>query len=144
MPTNIVVPDLGESVVEATVLRWSKQEGARVAAGETLVELETEKVNLQVSAPRAGVLARIERKAGEDVKIGDVLGVIGGWFVTVKLLGVANAPYWHYASHGVGLWLRPDAIPRLELSARGTTRLGRNSWLAGRIAETRIRVDLPA
>ncbi len=76
MATNIVVPELGESVVEATVLRWLKQEGERVAAGETLVELETEKVNLDVSAPRAGVLAKIEHKAGDAVKIGDVLGVI--------------------------------------------------------------------
>jgi type VI secretion system protein ImpH len=42
------------------------------------------------------------------------------------------------------LWLRPDAVPRLELSARGTTRLGRNSWLGSRTAETRIKVDLPA
>ncbi len=76
MSVNIVVPDLGESVVEATVLEWRKQEGERVAAGETVVELETEKVNLQVSAPKAGVLARIEHQAGEDVKIGEVLGVI--------------------------------------------------------------------
>ncbi len=76
MSVNIVVPELGESVVEATVLEWRKQEGERVAAGETVVELETEKVNLQVSAPKAGVLARIEHRAGEDVKIGEVLGVI--------------------------------------------------------------------
>ncbi len=76
MATNIVVPDLGESVVEATVLRWLKQAGEPVSAGETLVELETEKVNLEVSAPKAGVLARIEHQPGEDVKIGDVLGVI--------------------------------------------------------------------
>ncbi len=76
MPTNIVVPDLGESVVEATVLRWLKQEGELVVAGETLLELETEKVNLEVSAPSAGVLKRIEYQAGENVKIGDVLGVI--------------------------------------------------------------------
>lgn len=76
MPVNIPVPDLGESVVEATVLRWLKQEGDRVTPGETLLELETEKVNLQVNAPQAGVLVRIEHRAGEDVKIGDVLGAI--------------------------------------------------------------------
>lgn len=76
MPTNIVVPELGESVVEATVLRWYKQAGETVAAGETLVELETEKVNLDVSAPAAGKLTSITHQAGEDVKIGDVLGVI--------------------------------------------------------------------
>ncbi|TAM83975.1 MAG: 2-oxoglutarate dehydrogenase complex dihydrolipoyllysine-residue succinyltransferase [Acidobacteria bacterium] len=76
MPTKIVVPELGESVVEATVGHWRKQQGDRVAVGDVLVELETEKVDLEVGAERSGVLARIERKEGEDVKIGDVLGVI--------------------------------------------------------------------
>jgi len=73
---KIIVPELGESVIEATVGRWLKREGDRVAVGEAMVELETEKVNLEVGAERAGVLARIERKEGENVKIGDVLGVI--------------------------------------------------------------------
>lgn len=76
MSIKIVVPPLGESVVEATVGRWLKTEGERVSAGETLVELETDKVNLEVGAERDGVLTRIEHKAGDDVKIGDVLGVI--------------------------------------------------------------------
>jgi len=76
MTTNIVVPELGESVLEATVRTWLKQPGERVAAGEALVELETEKVNLEVGAEKAGVLARIDRPTGADVKIGDVLGVI--------------------------------------------------------------------
>ncbi len=74
--TKIVVPELGESVVEATVGHWRKQQGDRVAVGDVLVELETEKVDLEVGAERSGVLARIERKEGEDVKIGDLLGVI--------------------------------------------------------------------
>ena len=76
MPINIVVPEIGESIVEATVALWLKHEGDRVAAGEAVVELETEKANVQVPAERAGVLAHIERKEGEDVKVGDVLGVI--------------------------------------------------------------------
>ena len=76
MPTKIVVPELGESVVEATVGHWRKQQGERVAVGDVLVELETEKVDLEVGAERAGILARIARKEGEDVKIGDLLGVI--------------------------------------------------------------------
>ncbi|HET9177604.1 MAG TPA: 2-oxoglutarate dehydrogenase complex dihydrolipoyllysine-residue succinyltransferase [Terriglobia bacterium] len=76
MPTKIVVPELGESVVEATVGQWRKKQGDHVAVGDVLVELETEKVDLEVGAERAGVLARIERKEGEDVKIGDLLGVI--------------------------------------------------------------------
>ncbi len=74
--TKILVPSLGESVVEATVARWLKKEGDRVEPGEPLVELETDKVNLEVGAEKAGLLSRIERKEGEDVKIGDLLGVI--------------------------------------------------------------------
>ncbi len=76
MPTKIVVPELGESVLEATVNRWTKQEGDRVSVGEVLLELETDKVDLEVGAEQDGVLARIEVQAGEDVKVGDVLGVI--------------------------------------------------------------------
>jgi 2-oxoglutarate dehydrogenase E2 component (dihydrolipoamide succinyltransferase) len=76
VPTKIVVPELGESVVEATVGHWRKNQGDRVTAGDVLVELETEKVDLEVGAERGGILARIEKQEGEDVKIGDVLGVI--------------------------------------------------------------------
>ena len=76
MPVKIVVPELGESVVEATVGKWLKKQGERVTAGEPVVELETEKVDLEVGAEQGGVLARIERGEGEDVKIGDVLGFI--------------------------------------------------------------------
>jgi len=75
--SNIVVPQLGESVVEARVARWLKKEGDAVTVGEPLVELETEKIDLEVGAEQAGVLAKIARQEGEDVKIGDVLGVIG-------------------------------------------------------------------
>ncbi len=76
MTTEIIVPNLGELVVEATVARWLKQEGDRVGVGEAVVVLETEKVDLEVGAERDGTLAKITRAAGEDVKIGDVLGVI--------------------------------------------------------------------
>jgi 2-oxoglutarate dehydrogenase E2 component (dihydrolipoamide succinyltransferase) len=74
--TNIVVPELGESVVEARVARWLKKEGDRVEVGEALVELETEKVDLEVNADKSGVLASITRQEGEDVKIGELLGVV--------------------------------------------------------------------
>src|SRR5579883_3198089 len=76
MPTKIVVPELGESVLEATVGHWRKKEGDRVSPGEVVVELETDKVDLEVGAEQAGVLVKIERKEGEDVRIGDVLGLI--------------------------------------------------------------------
>jgi 2-oxoglutarate dehydrogenase E2 component (dihydrolipoamide succinyltransferase) len=74
--TNIVVPELGESVVEARVARWLKNEGEQVAAGEALVELETEKIDLEVSADRAGVLTSIKHAAGADVKVGEVLALL--------------------------------------------------------------------
>ena len=74
--TNIVVPELGESVVEARVARWLKKEGDRVEVGEPIVELETEKIDLEVNAERGGVIASIKRHEGEDVKIGEVLGVV--------------------------------------------------------------------
>lgn len=76
MVFEIVVPELGESIVEATVARWLKNEGDSVKAGEAVVVLETEKVDLEVGAEKDGVLSKITRQAGEDVKIGEVLGVI--------------------------------------------------------------------
>ena len=76
MAIDITVPQLGESIVEATVVQWFKKEGDAVTAGEALLELETEKVTLEVNANDSGVLTRIERAAGEDVKIGDLLGVL--------------------------------------------------------------------
>jgi 2-oxoglutarate dehydrogenase E2 component (dihydrolipoamide succinyltransferase) len=73
---NILVPEVGESIVDARVAKWLKKEGDRVAAGEPLVELETDKVDVEVAAPKAGVLQRIAHGDGADVKIGDVLGEI--------------------------------------------------------------------
>jgi 2-oxoglutarate dehydrogenase E2 component (dihydrolipoamide succinyltransferase) len=74
---QVVVPQLGESVVEARVARWLKKPGDAVSAGEPLVELETEKIDLEVGAEQAGVLVEIKRQEGDDVKVGDLLAVIG-------------------------------------------------------------------
>jgi 2-oxoglutarate dehydrogenase E2 component (dihydrolipoamide succinyltransferase) len=76
MPANIVVPEVGESIVDARVAKWLKKEGDLVSAGDPLVELETDKIDLEVGAPQGGVLSSIARKDGEDVKVGEVLGVI--------------------------------------------------------------------
>ena len=76
MSANVVVPEVGESIVDARVAKWLKKEGDTVAAGEPLVELETDKIDLEVSAPQAGVLSRIAHGDGADVKVGEVLGVI--------------------------------------------------------------------
>ena len=72
----IKVPPLGESIVEATVLRWLKNEGDAVASGETLVELETDKITVEVPAPRAGSLAKRVVAEGTVVKVGDLLGEV--------------------------------------------------------------------
>ncbi|MFN4089830.1 MAG: biotin/lipoyl-containing protein, partial [Alphaproteobacteria bacterium] len=77
MATDIKVPALGESVTEATVARWIKQAGDTVAADEPLVELETDKVTLEVPAPSAGVLSEILVAEGENVEVGALLGRIG-------------------------------------------------------------------
>ncbi|MBX3445373.1 MAG: 2-oxoglutarate dehydrogenase complex dihydrolipoyllysine-residue succinyltransferase [Parvibaculaceae bacterium] len=77
MATEIRVPTLGESVTEATVAKWFKKPGDAVAADEPLVELETDKVTVEVPAPSAGVLSEIVAKDGETVEVGALLGQIG-------------------------------------------------------------------
>ena len=74
--SNVVVPQLGESVNEARVARWLKHEGDHVETGEPLVELETDKIDLEVGADHAGVLSSIKHREGDDVKVGEVLAVV--------------------------------------------------------------------
>jgi 2-oxoglutarate dehydrogenase E2 component (dihydrolipoamide succinyltransferase) len=76
MPTEIKVPTLGESVTSATVARWMKQEGDAVAVDEPLVELETDKVTVEVSAPTAGVLSSIVAPEGSEVPVGALLATL--------------------------------------------------------------------
>ncbi len=77
MPAEIRVPALGESVVEATVGKWLKNVGDTVAVGDPLVSLETDKVDMEVAAEQAGVLARIDKAAGDTVEVGETLGSLG-------------------------------------------------------------------
>lgn len=106
MAINIVVPSLGESVVEATVVEWLKKEGDAVAVGEALVRLETDKVDLEVGAEQAGVLAQIAQPQGADVQVGQVLGVLN----TAGESGAAAAP------------LVPPAAPRADDKATPVAR----------------------
>jgi 2-oxoglutarate dehydrogenase E2 component (dihydrolipoamide succinyltransferase) len=85
MAVEIKVPSLGESVASATVARWMKQPGEAVAADEPLVELETDKVTVEVNAPAAGTLEAIVAAQGAEVEVGAVLGTIGA-------AGAAAAP----------------------------------------------------
>ena len=91
MSTQIVVPALGESVSEATIAKWFKQVGDTVAADEPIVELETDKVTVEVPAPAAGTLSEILVETGATVGVGAVLGVIGaaGAAAAVKPAAVA-------------------------------------------------------
>lgn len=77
MSAEISVPALGESIVDAVIATWLKKEGDEVKQGEALVELETDKVNVEVSAEQSGVLQKILKKEGDVVAVGDVLGMIG-------------------------------------------------------------------
>jgi 2-oxoglutarate dehydrogenase E2 component (dihydrolipoamide succinyltransferase) len=77
MATEIIVPTLGESVTEATVAKWFKAEGDAVAVDEPILELETDKVTLEVNASTAGTLSEIAAKEGENVEVGALLGMIG-------------------------------------------------------------------
>ena len=91
--TDIVVPTLGESVSSATVARWLKKAGDAVAADEPLVELETDKVTVEVNAPVAGVIAAIAADTGAEVAPGSVLGSIqAGAAAAAKPAAVAPAP----------------------------------------------------
>nr|WP_294524143.1 2-oxoglutarate dehydrogenase complex dihydrolipoyllysine-residue succinyltransferase [uncultured Rhodopila sp.] len=84
MATEILVPTLGESVTTATVARWIKQQGESVAADEPLVELETDKVTVEVNAPSAGVLSSIAVPEGTEVEVGSLLGFLDGAAAAAK------------------------------------------------------------
>ena len=76
MSNQIVVPSLGESITEATVSKWLKQVGEHVNADEPLVELETDKVNVEVPSPLDGTLSSISVKEGDSVEVGAILGIV--------------------------------------------------------------------
>ena len=87
MSVEIIVPTLGESITEATVSKWIKNIGDEFDVDEPLVEIETDKITVEVSAPQAGALKEINVKAGENIKIGGVLGIIND---TIKVNKISN------------------------------------------------------
>ena len=86
MSEKILVPVLGESITEATVSKWLKNKGETVDADEPIVELETDKVNLEVPSPVTGKLSEINSKDGSTVKVGEVLGLVTEVGVEIKKL----------------------------------------------------------
>ena len=75
MSEKILVPELGESITEATLAKWLKNKGDTINADEPVVELETEKVNLEVPSPITGVVSEVNFKNGDTVEVGAVLGL---------------------------------------------------------------------
>ena len=75
MPTNVVVPALGDSINEAVLLKWHIKDGDAVAAADPVAEMETDKANVDVPSPVAGVFRRV-KKEGDTVKIGDTIAVV--------------------------------------------------------------------
>jgi 2-oxoglutarate dehydrogenase E2 component (dihydrolipoamide succinyltransferase) len=76
MSERILVPVLGESITEATVAKWLKNEGDKVNIDEAIVELETDKVNVEVPSPSSGSIEKISVKEGQTVNVGALLGTI--------------------------------------------------------------------
>ncbi|HCI79092.1 MAG TPA: dihydrolipoyllysine-residue succinyltransferase [Ktedonobacter sp.] len=92
MSTEIRVPTLGESIVDATIANWLKKEGDTVQSGEALVELETDKVNVEVNAEQAGVLQQVLKHEGDTVAVGEVLGVIAAANETTGSASTSSNP----------------------------------------------------
>ena len=76
MNTPVIVPTLGESVAEATVAKWLKKVGDPVSTDEVIVELETDKVSVEVTSPNSGYISEIKTEVGETVEVGSQLGSI--------------------------------------------------------------------
>ena len=84
MSNQILVPSLGESVTEATVSKWLKQVGEKVETDEPLVELETDKVNIEVPSPLTGTLSSIKVKEGDSAVVGTLLGIVNEGSSAIK------------------------------------------------------------
>ncbi len=92
MPTNVVMPQMGESIAEGTIVRWIKKVGDEVDRDEPLFEISTDKVDAEIPSPAAGVLTDIKVKEGETVPINAVVAVIGGAAAGADAAPAAAAP----------------------------------------------------
>jgi 2-oxoglutarate dehydrogenase E2 component (dihydrolipoamide succinyltransferase) len=161
MATEIRVPTLGESISEATVGKWFKQRGDSVKADEPLVELETEKVTLEVNAPAAGVLSEIVADSGSTVSIGSLLGSLTAGAAGGKPAAKAEAPKTETinAKGGAGGLVPPakpgTAMPPAPSAAKMATEQGvdlagvqgsgkRGQVLKGDVIDTLAKPPAPA
>ena len=139
---SIKVPPLGESIVEATVSRWLKKEGDAVAAGDTVVELDTDKITVEVPALKPGVLAKQAKKEGDVVHVDDVLGEIDESAVPAAAgAGKAAAP--PAAAKAAAPAAPPPAPSRAPAAAPSQSENVKSSPAARRIADER-GIDIAA
>ncbi len=110
MPVEIRVPAIAESVFEATVGEWRKKVGDVVSAGEVVLELETDKINVEVTAPTAGRIDKVVRQKGDTVKPGDLLGLVSGGVVGAPTPAASSGPVHHAASNRTD---QPDPRPTI-------------------------------
>jgi 2-oxoglutarate dehydrogenase E2 component (dihydrolipoamide succinyltransferase) len=111
MPTNVVMPQMGESIAEGTIVRWIKKVGEKVDRDEPLFEISTDKVDAEIPSPGAGVITEIKVKEGETVPVNSVVAVIGG-----AVSASASAP--------VGATADQSAEPPLPEAAAGQPEAG--------------------
>ncbi len=118
MPTDVLMPQMGESIAEGTIVRWTKNVGEPVDRDEPLFEMSTDKVDAEVPAPVAGVLLQIRARAGETVPVNSVVAVIGAAGEAVTAPAVAAAPPSAAAepSPAGTAGPAPPAAPRARLS----------------------------
>ncbi|HWQ00410.1 MAG TPA: biotin/lipoyl-containing protein, partial [Vicinamibacterales bacterium] len=91
MPTDVLMPQMGESIAEGTIVRWIKRVGERVARDEPLFEISTDKVDAEIPSPASGVLLEISAKEGETVPVGTVVARIGDEAEAAKTTPTAGA-----------------------------------------------------
>src|SRR5687768_17018297 len=92
MPMNVVMPQMGESIAEGTIVRWIKKVGDNVDRDEPLFEISTDKVDAEIPSPSAGVLTEIKVKEGETVAVNSVVAVIGGAASAADAAAAAPSP----------------------------------------------------
>ena len=127
MATEIRVPTLGESVTEATIGKWFKKAGDAVAVDEPLVELETDKVTVEVPSPTAGTLTEIAAKEGDTVAVGALLGSIGEGGAGCREAGrESGSRRRKRRSNGKPRWRRHPAAQALRQRKRREAKSGRH------------------
>jgi len=112
MPTNVVMPQMGESIAEGTIVRWIKKVGDQVDRDEPLFEISTDKVDAEIPSPAAGLLSEIKVKEGETVPVNSVVAVIGGAGEAAAATAPVAAPTLPEAAAG-----QPETAPATASAA---------------------------